>query len=200
MYEWPKHWAYHYEAAHTAFEELERLHVDLAAVPVGPGATRSIYDIDFIGRIYKAGSSLVSDVVRTLQHLCEEIERWTKTPMGGSTIEDRFAAASVAAGMADARTSPGYSAFQEIRKKRDAVEHPKPDNTYNGGDTTWDDVPLAWFMSERVLEAYSTYLDWINGIADSWETTKTKMPKQPTTLDVEMRGLRSLRQFKKPPR
>jgi hypothetical protein len=199
-YAWPKHWAYHYEAAHAAFEQLERLHEELAALPVGPDSMRSIHDIEFIGRIYKAGSHLVSEIVRTLQHLCEEIERWTKTPMGGSTIEERFAVASEAAGLAGVKDSAGYSAFQEICAKRDAIEHPKPGNTYNGGDTTWDEVPLAWLMSERVIEAYNIYLDWINNIAGAWETTKANMPKQPATLKAEMRGLRSLRQFKKPPR
>ena len=200
LYAWPKHWAYHVEAAEAAFESLERLHEELAAMPVGPDAMRSIDDIEFIGRVYKAGSTLVSEVVRTLQHLCEEIERWTGTPMGGSTIETRFAGASAAAGLENARSEAGYSAFQEIHAKRDAIEHPKPENIYNDGDTTWDEVPLAWFMSDRVIEAYRTYVDWFVKIADRWEATKAAMPGRPATFEVEMRGLRSDHQFKKPPR
>jgi hypothetical protein len=40
-YAWPKHWAYHYEAAHDAFEQLDHLHEELAALPVGPDSMRS---------------------------------------------------------------------------------------------------------------------------------------------------------------
>jgi hypothetical protein len=199
-YTWPKHWAYHYDAATEAFNDLGKLHEELVRLPVGPDDMRTVSDIELLGRIYDAGVRLVVGVVLTVQHLCEEIERWTKTGPSGSTIEDRLAGPGVTDVVGTLKTQPGYAALHEIIERRDAVEHPREDNVYNGDDTGWDRVPLAWFISDRSLKAFETYQTWITESIEIWEEKKANWPQSPTTLEVGVRGVRSTHQFKKPAR
>lgn len=199
LYTWPRHWAFHYNAAQNAYESLAALHEQVEQLAVGADCIRGIHDLALIEQTYDAGVRMVTGVVLALQHLSEEIGRTLKLEVVGRTIEDRLTVVAVATEIDLGKATEGYSAFQEICACRDAVEHPKPGNTYNGNPTEWDRVPLAWFFSDRSLACFETFTKWFGIIADKWEESREALPRTPATFNIE-RGIRSKRPFKKPPR
>src|SRR5689334_23103197 len=79
-------WTVHYEHSFDSFEQLAALHRRLVEFPVNELARmRLISDVDYLKEVYRCGTTMVSEVVRTIQHFCEEIERTTGQPAAGST-------------------------------------------------------------------------------------------------------------------
>lgn len=188
----------HHAAAKAAYRDLRNVHDKIAQLPVDESSSRLVGSDELIAEVYDAGTRMVIGVVLTIQHLAEEIERSLPNELSGTTVEDRLSEALRGVGIELDKRDSGYAAFHQIRQRRDAVEHPKSDNTHNSGPTTWDMVPLAWFVSERAVASFEKYLAWIEGVFAAWhehsERTRTTQ-----TYTVE-RGIRSKRQFKKPPR
>jgi hypothetical protein len=197
-YIWPRLWTYHYESSYDAYEQLTELHKQLVTFPVSSVNMRLITDQAFLKSIYKVGTSMVSDVVRTIQHFTEEIERTTQRLISGTTVNDRLREAVAAAGLDLDLTDPGYAALVEMQLPRDAIEHPKENNVYAGLPGEWDKVPLAWLLSDRSVRAFDRYNEWFESLAQAWEAKRDSYT-QPADLQVE-RGLGSRYPFKKPPK
>ena len=143
-YTWPRHWVFHARAAEEAANQLAELHRQLVTFPViASTAIRSVDDVEYIEAVYRAGVRMVVEIVLALQHLCEEIERTLKTQLQESTLAGRLREALKAAGLAEPTGRTGYAKFVELGEVRDAIEHPKGTNTYNGAPGQWDRVPLA---------------------------------------------------------
>jgi hypothetical protein len=198
-YRWPRQWVFHARAAQAAFEELTVLHRRLVEFPVhGPTAMRSILDMDYLEAVYRAGSQMAIEAILTLQHLCEEIERGVKAQLQEPTLDGRLRDALQKAGMTAPAQRAGHAMFVELETIRDAIEHPKMENVYNGQSGQWDRVPLAWFLSERGLAAFEGWDLFLGSIADDWEE-RQKQFAGPANLIVQ-RGIHSQLQFKKPPK
>jgi len=198
-YFWPRHWMFHAHAAEAAASQLAGLHQRLVSFPVNTtNAIRSVEDMAYIGAVYVAGERMVVEAVLTLQHLCEEIERTLKIRLQESTLSGRLREALNAAALAGLTQRPGYAKYVELAEIRDAIEHPKEMNTYNGAPGQWDRVPLAWFLSERGLAAFQGCSQFIKSIVEDWETRSQELAA-PAELTLE-RGVFSERQFKKEPR
>ena len=197
-YFFPRYWVFHAHMAEEAANQLVELHRQLVRFPVNAmNNIRSIEDMAYIEAVYRAGADMVVNVVLALQHLCEEIERTLKIQLRESTLDGRLKEALGAAAVAEPTTRPGYAKFVEMEAIRDAIEHPKVTNTYNPAPGQWDQVPLAWFLSERGLAAFSGCGQFVKSIADDWQQ-RAKELDAPAELTVE-RGVYPQHQFKKPP-
>lgn len=197
-YFWPRHWVFHAHMAEEAANQLVGLHRQLISFPVNTmNAIRSIEDMAYIEAVYRAGTGMVINIILALQHLCEEIERTLKIQLLESTLDDRLKEALGAAVLAGPTMRPGYAKLVELEAIRDAIEHPKGTNTYNPAPGQWDQVPLAWFLSERGLTAFGGCSQFVKSIADDWQQ-RAKELDAPAELTFE-RGVHSQRQFKKPP-
>lgn len=197
-YPWPRLWVFHYDQAVDAYEAFEGLHSQLVELPPALDGMRTVSDGEFLKKIYALGAAMASNAVRAAQHICEEIERTTESPLSGSTLEERLAEASDFAGLPSPATRAGYQGIVEINRVRDAIEHPQASNVYNGHGNEWDRVPLAWMLSDRSLKAWERWHDFFTGLADEWLTVIGRFSK-PATLSVE-RGIRSGLPVKKPPK
>lgn len=199
-------WVFHYNAACCARDDLAQLHDEVLQLPVSKEGIRllgasnePISEPDLAERMYDTGVRMVLNVVLATQHVCNEIEHCTRQPFLQSTIEDRVAHASKIINWHDPKNDPGWSAFTEICKCRNAVEHPKEANTFGNEPDEWDQVPLSWFLCERPLVTFDAWENWFHALVDAWEAKRASMPAQPMTMEVR-RGIRSDRQFKKPPK
>lgn len=198
-YVWPRHWVFHARAAEQAANQLATLHQRLVQFPVhGESSLRSVDDLEYIEAVYRAGTQMVVQAILTLQHLCEEIERTTHVELRGSSLDDRLREALAAANLTPPAQRSGHAKFVELEGIRDAIEHPKQENVYNGDPGQWDRVPLAWLLSERGLLAFVGYADFTKSIVDDWEARKQELD-MPGELTIE-RGIHSQLQFKKPPK
>jgi hypothetical protein len=198
-YRWPRFWSFELELANDSFAELKRLHEEVLKLPVGDDKIRSIYDLDFLKDIYCAGSDMVSHACRSVQHLAQEMERTSGRVLSATTASDRIREAATQFGLDDHHLDEGFQGFVEILGVRDAIEHPQTDNTYQGDHGRWDEVPLAWILSERGLQAYERFVQWIEKLVTDWESHLKDNSGAPKTFTVE-RGIESQLQVKNPPR
>jgi hypothetical protein len=80
---------------------------------------------------------------------------------------------------------------------RDSVEHLRADNIYQGGDTDWDKVPLAWILSEGSIDTYMKYAKWLELVLLDWKAWQAAKPGGPMTLTVQL-GMGSMYPLKQP--
>lgn len=199
-YGWPRHWALHANAAAKGFEELSKLHERLVKIPVHESTVmRNVDDPDFVEAIYHAGTRMVTEAVMAVQHLCQAIEADTHSQLQDSKLDGRLREALEQLGVTAGSSRTGYDKFIEIEAIRDALEHPKAENVYNGQPGQWDRVPMAWFLSDRSLKAFEGYSALFKSIVDDWQKVQQQRAGGPISLEAE-RGVYSQLQYKKPPK
>jgi hypothetical protein len=196
-YLWPRHWTFHIQCAERSAARIQEIHRQVLLIEPGDNAIRLIADEALIEDAYIVGGALVSNAVRAVQHLAEEIERNSSTGLHGTTVQERIRSAVALFSQSDCSADPDYAGLNEIVEIRDAIEHPTPNNTYSGEQNAWAGVPLAWTFSDRSLDAWNRFRRWFDRVAADWET-HLKSTAAPQTLTVE-RGVESQLQFKKPP-
>jgi hypothetical protein len=195
-YDWPNHWVLHFTIADAAYDRLSELHATVAAIESAENKVRLVADSDLITRIYDSGTSMVSNLTRSVTHLAQQMSDQTQKPLTAQRTIDRIREATGNAGI-DCRTGhSGYHGIGEIIRVRDAVEHPSAETLYRM-DTDWDRVPLAWLFSDLSLKAYRGAREWLQLIAKDWNAWQEHR-SGPTTLTVE-RGVYSRVPSKKPP-
>lgn len=193
-------WQLHIAMAFQGFEFLLSVHEQIARVPIDTANSRTLVarsDPDLAAMAYGAGVQMVLNVVLTMQHFCEEVERrlgaeQDRTGTVGERIKRVFGLAGLAI------DTQGYSAFQEMVERRDAIEHPKRESVRNSHATDWDKVPIGWLLTERAPRAFERWEIWFRSAVEQWKRHPAMQPR-PGTLTVT-RGIRSDRQAKKPPR
>jgi hypothetical protein len=196
-YLWPRHWTYHIQCAERSASKILEIHRQVLMIVPGENAIRLVADETVIEDAYIAGGTMVSNAVRAVQHLAEEIERTHKTGLQGATVQERIRLAAALFSQSDYSADPDYAGLNEITAIRDAIEHPQAHNTYSGDKNGWDLVPLAWTFSNRSLEAWQRFQRWFDRVATDWEAHRNFLDA-PATLTVE-RGVESQVQFKRPP-
>jgi hypothetical protein len=199
-YVWPIHWTMHADAANRDIAAFRTLHSRLVEFPANAGNTRLIFDHDYLFEIYDLGVRSVIGAVLAVQHLIAQIEDRTAVNIGTGPVLERLSRACQGAGLDARRNAAAYSRFAELVKTRDRIEHPTPrtllsDPTSN----TWDEVPLAWMLSERGLACLESFRDWFDALVQDWKATPFMASNQNVTWTVE-RGMTSSRQLKKPPK
>jgi hypothetical protein len=197
-YLWPRFWVFELRLADEAHTNLKRLHGDVLNLPPNDSKMRLIHDMELLQDVYCAGSDMVSHACRAVQHLAQQMEQTSRSLLQTTTSEDRIREAAALFGLDDHHAEQNYQGFVEILRIRDAVEHPQANNIYQVDGSRWDEVPLAWMLSERALLAYERFEQWMELLTTDWENYLKSHPDPPRTLTVE-RGLESLLQVKKPP-
>jgi hypothetical protein len=196
---WPRYWVLHYQGWQAAHEGLVGLDANLLELPVDESDQRTLLDDDFRKRLYATGNQLVVDAILTFSHLALEIARISRTDDDPKNeLSQRLIAVLKSVGFGDPAAHESWPAFIELHKYRDAVMHPAEANVYGGDDGAWATVPLAWYASGRAIATSTRAMQLASDIATFWEAKKTEYD-EPATLTVK-RGIRSLHQFKKPPK
>lgn len=196
-YEWVRPFVLEWSLAERSRDALRGLHEAVLAMPVDSSNMRTIYDLDVLAAVYGAGGGMVSHSVRAVQHLAHEMQRHS-VPLVAATVGERFREAARSVSITDRIREPDYQGFVEMVAVRDAIEHPKEENLYQGVGNRWDEVPLAWMLSERSLQAYDRFERWLKLVAADWDAY-LKVTARPAEMRVSERGVRSLDQVKNPP-
>jgi hypothetical protein len=201
-YEIRRLWTLHYAMAHSGYVSLRSHHERVLRLPVLNTNSRMISATeqpDLILMIYSAGTQMVLNTVLTMQHFCEEIERYLDVQLQETGTSGRIKEAFTLAGLqANSLREAGYSGFQEILERRDSVEHPKKSNVFNSDPLHWDQVPLNWFLTDRPLQTFTSWNEWFSRAVHAWKAHAVHTPRS-VTVTVE-RGKMSTRQAKKPPK
>jgi hypothetical protein len=195
-YHWPIHWGLHVNIAQAAYERVVAIQERIAKIAPGADKIRLVFDEPLLVDAYDAGTSMVSNAVRSVRHLAEEIARSNGSPLTPGRVADKIAEATAAVGIDSRTEQPCYQGLAEIIGVRGAIEHPDSTNVYQAG-AGWDRVPLAWILSDRSTKAYTRYREWIGAIAADWSAWLDSRA-EPATLTVE-RGMRSRYSAKKTP-
>jgi len=201
-YELRRLWPIHFELARIGHRGLSAAHASILHLPVTPNADRFLSKEDrpdLAASAYCSGLQLLVNVVLTMQHFCNELEMSTKIDVGSGTLERRMKRAFSEAGIPFNPSEPGYAGLREIIEQRDSMEHPKPETVRNSHPVNWDRVPLGWLLTERPLKAFTHWDGWFTQIADSWIEYLAAQPQVTYTVEV-VRGVKSARQFKLPPK
>jgi hypothetical protein len=188
-YFWPIHWAFHINIAHAAYERLAAIHERVAGLAPGTNNMRIVSDEPLLVEAYDCGSSMVSNTVRSVRHLALAMATHSRTPLTTHRAIEQIKEATGALGIDCRITDFGYDAFGELVRVRDAIEHPTESNIYQGGDSSWDQVPLAWLLSDRSLKTYVDYRHWFDLVARDWKA-RLAVDAQPSKLTVK-RGMES---------
>jgi hypothetical protein len=196
-YPLPIYWANHVNFAHAGYERLLALHEQIEAIEPWESGVRHVSDEALLIDVYDSGSAMVSNAVRSVQHLAQQMSAFAKVRLTSTTLVDRIKEAGDLVGI-DARVgSDGWQGFTEIVRVRDAIEHPETETVYSGEETGQESVPLAWLISDQGLTAYVRYRGWFDDLARDWKGLLAA--QGPATLTVQ-RGLVSKHAVKKPPR
>jgi hypothetical protein len=203
-YRWDELWIHELALSKKAHDTLKNLHERILAIEPGQTNMRDIADSELLWSIYEAGSEMVSRSIRSVQYLAETMERISGEVLRESTTEGRIKEATKRLGMESYSETEEYQGLAEIQGIRDALEHPKSlnidemnGNIFQGVGTDWDKVPLAWFISDRGLEAYDRFQTWFQMVAHAWVHRLSKIPKK-TRIYTVARGIESIMGVKKP--
>jgi hypothetical protein len=156
-------WLLHIGMAMQGYGLLRYLHEQVVRVPVDAANTRTLTakdNPDLAARVYGTGTQMVINTVLTMQHFCAEVERalgMSEQPRKGD-LGDRMRRSFGMAGLP--MDAEGYSALQAMIELRDAIEHPRQENTRNSHPNNWDRVPMGWFLSERAPRAFERWEGW----------------------------------------
>lgn len=191
-YDWPRLWLLHYDLAMSAHAELMALHQKFAEHEVSKAGFRMLGDSD-AQEFFDPGVRMVVHSVLSVQQLATEIESVFNLEQAGNDAATRI---SSAVDLSDLDALQSTIGIRELIEVRDAIEHPKQENVYSMD--SWSQVPLAWMMSDRPEVAFGRFQTEIGGVAANLHEHRAAN-RNPAVLDVK-RGMRSNRQFKKPPR
>lgn len=89
-YQWPQHWRYHFDFANTASKKLAALHEEVLELEPDKNGIRFVADDTLLQDVYEVGNAMVSNAVRAVQHLAQDIGRVCKRNLCGSTAEERI--------------------------------------------------------------------------------------------------------------
>jgi hypothetical protein len=167
-YAWNEPWKMEHDLSANSRETLKSLQVRILSIDPGKSNMRNIYNNDLLQEIYSAGSDMVVRAVRAVQYLAEAMERMSGEKLMETTVERRLKEATAKLNLNHYAQNPSYQGLAELLPIRDALEHPKPENVYQSDENNWDKVPLAWFISDRGIEAHSRFSEWFGLVADDW--------------------------------
>jgi len=202
----PRYWTLHAGYANAGYKRLKRYIDKILAQNPTTGNVRSVHDATFITKIYKATFDLIAHTYLTYEYfVLSTLTTIYLYPGASEEDKKKFAELENLELKEKLRhiivdilkkpeliASKGYSMlFQELEQARHALNHPKNDNTYNCGDTTWDKVPLAWGVSGKSLKFFEHSVDLLNSIYKDWIEIEPQYAK-PGTLTGLKRGVKSM--------
>lgn len=190
------------------FENLERSQEKVLETEVGPGNIRLITEPELLMDIYQNGLGLMVNtylafdcfLFHALLNIFKEdtvklaelnSKEWDTIKKLGEFLELTNNKHLV--------NSDGYTAFIQIKEKRDAFSHINSDRYYNAKDGQWDEVPLAWIVSGKYKDPYKKATVFLEKLMSIWDKEKPKYDK-PGVISGLVRGMSSLHSVKNPPK
>lgn len=169
---------YYADLVNQAYENSKDLHDKVLELPVIEGLNaRHLLDDSLLSDIYKNGSNLTVNLYLMFEHLALHIGitifRSTDVELfqefEAKELKDKMKQILEALNVSGLVKSEGFGVlFSDIMKARHAINHPKGDNIYSVDENRWDDVPIAWFVSGKHIEACKKIIGFYNQIVDEW--------------------------------
>lgn len=188
----PQYWSLHITSAEERYRKLLELDKVLSGIEPDGSKSRFLGDEALIREMYEAGTEMVTHTVLAMQHLVLDIAKVSGAQINPEREDLATMMRSVLKNIGfpkDLSKDQGYSRFDELSTRlRNAIEHPNDLRTYNVKDpSTWDQVPMSWFLSSKALIAYEGSRKLFDEIYDFWQV-KRKEYEKPEKLTVQ-RGI-----------
>jgi hypothetical protein len=169
-------WRRHFERFQASANTITRIHARLQGIQPGPSGARSV-DPDTTAKVYLAGSDALISAVLAVQHLAQAME-FPEVDFSDKKPADRIGAAANLHGIDIPSETSGWQAFNEVCRHRHKIEHPTNDAYHNY--ETWDEVPMAWLLSERPGIVFRDFDQWFSEIVGRWPASA---PFEPATVE-----------------
>lgn len=194
-YSWPRMWPVFLEESRRARDAVDAVHAKVAQEQPSANGIRMI-NADTMEPLYVAHVEMVLLAVLTLRHFVLEVER--TVGLSAKKHDDdlgRFRAACNSAGIEDPANDDRWSIVGELVRMRHVIEHPTQQTVYSTNQ--WDQVPLAWSLTDAALRSFDAFDEIFCNVADAWEVRRQELATA-GTLTIE-RGQRANRPAKNPP-
>ncbi len=201
-YEFPQYFAMYFDYADASYSQLKALEEELLKVPVDNKCRILDLNNDIYWSIFFWGNHLILHIVLTVEHLvlCMQAALGTvpQTKEDSKELSERFLEALKGVGFRDIRSEIGFQKLTEIINIRNKIMHPHPTSLTIPSPEKWDNVPIAWILSEKDLDAYEKYRALILEIINYWYEEEKKY-KTTVSLTVQ-RGIQFEHDVKNPPK
>jgi hypothetical protein len=191
-------WRLHLQMAVEAATDLEQLHRKVLEIPVADSNSRMVANEDLLLEVYSAGTKMVGNAIRAIQHLSQEIEHDFGMNNVSQNASERIKASARRLGLPTITEMSGYDGLAEMVSIRNAIEHPQATNVHQDDERQWDEVPLAWMLSDRGLLAFARFREWFETLVSDIDTVRATIPQRTVQLTV-VRGIESKNSAKKSP-
>jgi hypothetical protein len=185
---------YYAKIVNEAYAQSQSLHQRVLELPVDESSKmRHMFASDLLSSIYSYGSQLIVNLYLMFEHFAlyagitvfrraspahyDEFENMELK----DKLKDLFKEFQVS----ELTKSPGFGVlFSDVERVRHAINHPKGDNLYSVDESKWDNVPIAWFVSGKHLEATAKCIELYNKVHDVY-TSYVATHKQPGKITLE---------------
>jgi len=138
---------------------------------------RYLFDNNLLAEIYEEGSKLTANIYLMFEHLALHVgitifrsgDKRLFEGYEGKLLKDKLKDLFKSLDLEDLERSEGYGVlFADIMRARHAINHPKSTNIYAVDSDRWDEVPIAWFVSGKHLNACEKSISLYNKLHDAW--------------------------------
>lgn len=171
-------YAYYANIVNESYEKSHSLHNRVLELPVSKDSNfRHIFDNNLLAEIYEEGSKLTTGIYLMFEHLTFHVGITMFRSRGKQLFEDyerkelkdKLKNLFKSLDLKDLEQSKGYGVlFADIERARHAINHPKSTNIYAVDSDHWDEVPIAWFVSGKHLDACEKSINMYNKLHDAW--------------------------------
>lgn len=197
---------WHY--AEESFNELSSLLERVKAISPSKSQIRFVHEDNDLLTLFSQGCNLIESLYLYFQHFTTN---QTNNPHVHKLVGDTVAQAMESKTLDEKLqflikdvlkapeliTHQGYVDLVGVwSDMRDALQHPKSENTINCQDNGWDKVPFAWILAGKHIKPYQNIVEFKNLLLSKIKEAGLTDPI-PGKITVN-RGLKFDHQFKKP--
>ena len=181
---------YHGDLANKAYRKSFKLHDEVLRLPIEQPSNFRTLDEKLLPQVYKTGSDLVMNTYLMFEHLSRYMLGSHYLPGGEEvyfSLEDKELKEKLKHIITEILDKPellrhkGYGIlFSDWEKMRHSITHPKFSNIYSADKADWDNVPIAWMVSGKHIQAFSDITFFFGELLGNWKTLER--PNKPGTL------------------
>ncbi len=180
---------YHGGLANKAYRKSFKLHDKVLRLPVEQPSNFRTLDEKLLPQIYTTGSELVMNTYLMFEHLSRYMLGSHYLPgnedmyysLEDRELKEKLKHITEIIGKPELLQHKGYGIlFSDWEKMRHAINHPKFSNIYSADKADWDNVPIAWMVSGKHLDAFSDITFFFGELLSGWKVLER--PNKPGTL------------------
>ncbi len=186
---------YHADLANKAYRKSFKLHDKVLQLPVEePSNFRTLED-KLLAQVYKAGSDLVMNTYLMFEHFSRFMLGHNYLPGNETTyfaLEDTELKEKLKHVVTQILNKnellqhEGYGVlFSDWERIRHAINHPKFENLYSADRAMWDNVPIAWFVAGKHLDAFHDLTVFFKNLLETWQLHASQIVRPGTINNVE---------------